>query len=82
MHITGIGREIRVTFNLGDIAIFQMNQYPTTAVAGATIGLDYLFPGKLITNSGSYSGCSERGEDRRHIASIEGTTLQLSRNQG
>ena len=42
-----VGGEIRVTLNLGDIAILQMNQYPTTAMAGATIGLDYLFSGKL-----------------------------------
>ena len=42
-----VGGEIRVTLNLGDIAILQMNQYSTTAMAGATISLDYLFPDRF-----------------------------------
>jgi hypothetical protein len=42
-----VGGEIRVTLNPGDTAILQMNQYPTTAMAGATISLDYLFPDRF-----------------------------------
>lgn len=42
-----VGREIRVTLNLGDIATLKMNQYPATTMAGTTIGLDYLFHGRF-----------------------------------
>jgi hypothetical protein len=42
-----VGGKIRVTLNPGDIAILQMNQYSTTAMAGATISLDYLLSGRF-----------------------------------
>ena len=39
-----VSGEVRVTLNLGNVAIPQVNQYSTPAMAGATVGLDYLFP--------------------------------------
>ena len=42
-----VGREIRVTLNLGNRAVLEMNQYPTTAVAGTTISPDDLLSGRF-----------------------------------